>query len=165
MSESASKRAPGWARAGYTISTDPALLDVAKIHRYLSEQSYWAQGITRELVERSIKNSLCFGVYSDVSAPPQLVGFARAVTDYATFAYMADVFILPGYQGQGLGKWLVVAMLEHPELQSLRRWTLRTEDAHDLYRRFGFDTEQEPQKYMSYRPQQSNSAPTDFERR
>ena len=152
-------------KAGYTISTDPQLLDIPTIHHYLSEQSYWARGRSRELVERAIQYSLPFGVYTDDDGPPIQVGFARVVSDYATFAYLADVFILPDYQGQGLGKWLVETILNHPELQAVRRWALYTTDAHELYRQVGFDAEQEPQRSMCYRPQQSNSGSPGFERR
>lgn len=141
-----------YSRADCTISTDPDLLDIAMIHRYLSERSYWARGISRDRVERSIQYSLCFGVYSIESILPLQVGFARVITDYATLAYLADVFILPDYQGQGLGKWLVATILNHPELQEVRRWALYTKDAHELYRQFGFDAEQEPQRYMCCRP-------------
>jgi GNAT superfamily N-acetyltransferase len=142
-----------YAKTGYTISTDPDWLDISQIYRYLSEESYWARGRSRELVERSIRHSLCFGVYTAGSGLPKQVGFGRVVSDFATFAYLADVFILPEYQGQGLGKWLVATMLSHPDLQAVGRWTLYTNDAHQLYRRFGFDTEQDPRRYMSYRPQ------------
>jgi GNAT superfamily N-acetyltransferase len=93
---------------------------------------------------------LCFGVYAQDADRPSQFGFARVVTDYATFAYLADVFILPDYQGQGLGKWLVETMLNHQELQAVKRWTLYTSDAHELYRSFGFDAERDPERYMSY---------------
>lgn len=156
MSASSAISPEDYASAGYIISTDPQLLDLPAIHHYLSEQSYWAHGRSRELVERSIQYSLSFGVYTD-DASPQQVGFARVVSDYSTFAYLADVFILPEYQGQGLGKWLVVTMLSHPELQSVGRWTLYTNDAQELYRRFGFDTEKDPRRFMSYRPQKSKA--------
>lgn len=146
-----------YSKPGYTISNDPGLLDLAKIHHYLSEQSYWARGRSRELVERAIQYSLSFGVYTDDDESPIQVGFARVVSDYATFAYLADVFILPEYQGQGLGKWLVGTILSHPELQQVGRWTLYTNDAHELYRPFGFDAEQDPRRFMSYHPQQSKS--------
>lgn len=119
---------------GYTISTDAAKLDLAVIHQYLSRDSYWAQNIPLEVVERSIANSFCFGVYHN----SQQVGFARLVTDKATFAYLADVFILPEHRGKGLSKWLLTVMHSHPEMQGLRRWLLGTKDAHDLYKQFGW---------------------------
>lgn len=119
----------------YEISTDPARLDVALIHRWLSEQSYWAAGIPRDIIERGIANSINFGLYH---AKEGQVGFARVVSDRATFAYLADVFILDAHRGRGLSKRLMEAVLAHPELQGLRRWTLATRDAHGLYEQFGF---------------------------
>lgn len=116
------------------ISTDPARIDIEVVHRFLNT-SYWAQGRSLETVERSIRNSLCFGAY----CRNQLAGFARAVTDRATFAYLADVFVLPEFRGRGIGKQLVGAMLDHPDLKSLPLTLLRTRDAHGLYTRFGFE--------------------------
>jgi GNAT superfamily N-acetyltransferase len=119
----------------YEISTDPARLDLDSIHRFLSTEAYWSPGVAREVVERSIEHSVCFGVYRG----DEQVGFARVVTDRVTFAWLADVYILAEHRGQGLSKRLVAAILEHPELQGLRRWLLGTADAHGLYRRFGFE--------------------------
>jgi GNAT superfamily N-acetyltransferase len=121
-------------RGEYEIATDPARLDRALIHAFLSEHAYWSIGVPRAVVDRAIEHSLCFGLYR---AGGQ-VGFARVVTDRATFAYLGDVFVLPEARGQGLSKWLVDAILRHPELQGLRRWLLATRDAHGLYARFGF---------------------------
>jgi GNAT superfamily N-acetyltransferase len=118
----------------YEISTDRSRLDLGLIHRYLSEESYWARGVDRATVERSIENSLPFGVYRG----DDQVGFARAVTDKATFAWLADVFVVAEHRGQGLGKRLVERMLDHPDLKPMRRWMLGTADAHGLYSRFGF---------------------------
>jgi GNAT superfamily N-acetyltransferase len=118
----------------YFISTDPSLLSVDIIHHYLSKESYWAQKVPREVVETSIINSLCFGLYSK----KEQVGFARLVTDKATFAYLADVFILEQFRGKGLSKWLIEVVQSHPELQGLRRWMLGTRDAHGLYEQFGW---------------------------
>jgi len=115
------------------VSTDPARLDVGAIHTYLKD-SYWARGIPRQVVERSLRNSLGFGVYDGDA----LVGFARVVTDLATFAYIGDVFVLEAYRGRGLSKWLMECMVEHPDLKDLRRWHLATRDAHGLYAKFGF---------------------------
>lgn len=126
------------------ISTDLARLNIAMIVRFLSEESTWAVGIGRDVVERAIDNSLCFGGYLD----GRQVAFARVVTDYATFANMVDVFVLPDYRGHGHGKALVAAMMAHPSLQNLRRFTLATSDAHDLYRRFGFTTPSRPELLM-----------------
>ncbi|MGV3586538.1 MAG: GNAT family N-acetyltransferase [Adhaeribacter sp.] len=119
----------------FIISTDPAKLQVEVIHKYLSQESYWAENIPRAVVERAIANSLNFGLYV---APGEQIGFARIITDYATFAYLADVFVLPEYRGQGLSKWLMECIMTYPDLQNLRRFMLMTRDAHTLYTRFGF---------------------------
>jgi len=136
----------------YLISEDATKLDLDLIHKFLSEDSYWARGIPREVVARSIANSLCFGVYALGNANPdsdwRQVGFARVSTDRATFAYLADVFILPEHRGQGLSKRLMEAVLDHPDLQGLRRWMLATADAHELYRRFGFAELSHPDRFM-----------------
>ena len=136
----------------YLISEDATKLDLDLIHKFLSEDSYWARGIPREVVARSIANSLCFGVYALGNANPdsdwRQVGFARVSTDRATFAYLADVFILPEHRGQGLSKRLMEAVLAHPDLQGLRRWMLATADAHELYRRFGFAELSHPDRFM-----------------
>jgi GNAT superfamily N-acetyltransferase len=142
-----------WRRGEFTISTDPGRIDLDVVHGYLSE-SYWAPGIPRELVARSIANSLPFGIYHG----PAQVGFARVITDRATFAYLADVFVLEEERGRGLGKWLMEVIMAHPELQGLRRWMLATRDAHGLYRQHGFEEVANPQALMQilrinlYRP-------------
>jgi len=118
----------------YLLRTDPALRDTGVIHGYLSKESYWAQHIPRDIVERSISNSLCFGLYQN----GQQIGFARLVTDKATFAYLADVFILEAHRGKGLSKWMLELIQAHPDLQGLRRWMLGTRDAHGLYEQFGW---------------------------
>ena len=126
------------------ISTDLNRLDVTMIYRYLSEESSWAIGIGRDVVERSIDNSLCFGGYLD----GKQVAFARVISDYATFANLVDVFVLPEYRGRGYSKQLIQAVMDHPSLQRLRRFTLATFDAHDLYRRFGFTEPSRPELLM-----------------
>ncbi len=120
-------------RGNYTISNDPARLDLAVIHGFLSTGSYWAQNRPMKVVKRSIENSLNFGVYRN----DRQVGFARVVTDYATFAWLCDVFVLPEERGAGLGKWLVECVVSHPDIQPLRRLLLATRDAHELYRQYG----------------------------
>lgn len=120
----------------YSISTDRNRLDPDVVHRYLSGESYWAKGIPLETVKRSIDNSLCFGLYHN----KEQVGFARLVTDKATFAYLADVFIVEAHRGRGLSKWLVEVIHAHPDVQGLRRWLLGTRDAHGLYAQFGWTT-------------------------
>lgn len=117
----------------FSISTDKSKLDLSTIHHFL-RQSYWAKNIPLSVVQKSIENSLCFGIYDQ----DKQVGFARVITDYATFAYFSDVFILESYQGLGLGKWLIQSILEHPDLQGLRRWLLATKDAQEFYRQYGF---------------------------
>lgn len=134
-----------WKRGQFLISDDPGRLEVEVIHRYLSQESYWAQGRSREVVERSIANSLCLGVYED----GRQVGFARVVTDYATFAWLCDVFVLESGRGHGLGKWLVECVVSHPKLQGLRRVLLATRDAHGLYRDYGgFKPLANPERWM-----------------
>jgi GNAT superfamily N-acetyltransferase len=120
--------------ANYSISTNPALLQIELIHQYLAEESYWAKNIPLEVVKQSIEGSLCFGLYCDDAQ----IGFARLITDKATFAYLADVFILPTHRGKGLSKWLMQTIHAHPQLQGLRRWLLGTKDAHTLYEQFGW---------------------------
>jgi GNAT superfamily N-acetyltransferase len=121
-------------RDDYCISADPSLLDADVIYNYLSKESYWAQNIPKAVVEKSISNSLCFGLYHH----NKQIGFARLVTDKATFAYLADVFIREEYRKKGLSKWLMETIQAHPELQGLRRWMLGTRDAHGLYEQFGW---------------------------
>lgn len=133
-----------WRRDDYLISTDPDLLDIEFIHQFLSTNAYWALGRSLETVTRAIDNSLNFGLYKSDSQ----IGFARVVTDYATFAWLADVFVLPEHRGSGLGKWLVETVTSVEELKGLRRWLLATRDAHDLYRQFGFYNLSEPNRWM-----------------
>ena len=118
----------------YLISTDTSLLQTDVVYNYLNKESYWANGIPREVVEKSLQHSLCFGLYFN----DEQIGFARLVTDKATFAYLADVFVLPAHRGKGLSKWLMQTIHAHPELQNLRRWWLGTKDAHGLYEQFGW---------------------------
>jgi GNAT superfamily N-acetyltransferase len=132
-----------WRRAGYLISTDKERLNVELVHEFLKD-SYWASGIPEEVVRRSIENSLVFGVYTG----DEQVGFARVVTDYATFAYLADVFVLEAHRGRGLAKWMIEIITSHPRLQGLRRWMLATRDAHELYRRYGFAELERPEIFM-----------------
>lgn len=132
-----------WERGDFTISTDKSRLDVSVIHEFLTS-SYWAAGRSVATIQRSIKNSMPFGVYKS----DQQVGFARVITDYATFAWIADVFILDSFSGQGLGKWLMEVIISHPELQGFRRWVLATKDAHELYRKFGFTELKLPERWM-----------------
>lgn len=128
-----------------TISTDKSRLDRERIYRYLSEESYWAKGIPRDLVERSIEHSLCFGAYDENG---RQIGFARVVTDYAVFAYVGDVFVLEEARGSGVAKAIMQAVRSHPELQRLRRWHLLTYDAHGLYEQFGFRRLTKPERHM-----------------
>lgn len=138
-----------WHRDDYLISTDRADLDVALIHDYLSNSTYWATGRKIEVVQRSVANSLCFGLFkTNPEEGNQQVGFARVVTDYATFAWLADVFILDEHRGKGLGKWLSEVIISHPDLQGFRRWVLATKDAHELYRRVGFRELHRPDRWM-----------------
>lgn len=136
-----------WRRGDFVINTDRNLVDVEMVHRFLSEESYWAAGIPIDVVRRSIENALCFGVYKG----GRQVGFARVVTDYSTFAYIGDVFVLEEHRGQGLSKWMMSVVREHPDLQGLRRWMLATADAHGLYSQFGFRPLQHADRWMEIR--------------
>jgi GNAT superfamily N-acetyltransferase len=131
-------------RGSYEISTDPARLDLEALHAYLT-RSYWSPGIPREVVERAAANSLCFGLYH---AEQGQVGYARVVTDRASFAYLCDVYVLEAHRGQGLSKWLMQTLLDHPDLQGLRRFLLATKDAHGLYAQFGFTPLASPERMM-----------------
>ena len=133
-----------WQRNGFTITTDKNSLDVEFIHKFISTDSYWGKGRSLELIQRSIDNSLNFGVFQ----ADKQVGFARVVTDFATFAWIADVFIDEAFRGRHLGVWLMEVITNHPQLQGFRRWVLATRDAHELYRRFGFTEIDEPARLM-----------------
>lgn len=132
-----------WKRGEYVVSTDLRRLDLGAVHDFL-QGSYWARGVPLEVVERSVENSLCFGLYCG----DEQAGFARVVTDRATFAYLADVFVVGHHRGRGLGRWLVEVVLSHPELGGLRRWMLSTADAHGLYRGYGFRELGNPERLM-----------------
>jgi GNAT superfamily N-acetyltransferase len=132
-----------WRKDEYILSTDKAKIDVNAVHQFLSH-SYWAEGIPMDLVKRSIENSLCFGMYHQ----QKQIGFARVISDFATFAYLADVFITPEARGKGLSKWLMQTIIDHPYLQGLRRFTLATKDAHRLYAQFGFTLFDKPERWM-----------------
>jgi|HubBroStandDraft_4_1064222.scaffolds.fasta_scaffold57752_2 ribosomal protein S18 acetylase RimI-like enzyme len=158
-------------RGEFLISTDPARLDLDVIHGFLTN-CYWAKGVPREVVARSIEHALCFGVYDGNGACPRLakdagpfdklragngaptdgilaqVGFARVISDFASIAYVGDVFVLDSHRGRGLGKWLMEAITQHPALQGLRRWILTTRDAHGLYSQVGFTPVKFPERYM-----------------
>ena len=140
----------------FLISTDPARLDLDVIHNFLTN-CYWARGIPREVVERSIEHALCFGIYDGTTprlakgarhGAPVQVGFARVISDFATVAYVGDVFVLESHRGRGLSKWLMECITQHPALQNLRRWILTTHDAHGLYAQVGFTPVKAPERYM-----------------
>jgi len=133
-----------WKRGEFTISTDRNRLQIEAIHRFLSEESYWARERTKEQTITAIKNSLPFGVYKGENQ----IGFARVVTDYATFAYLGDVYILEEFRGRGLSKWLMEVIINYPDLQGFRRWILATKDAHTLYERYGFTALRFPERWM-----------------
>jgi len=138
-----------WQRDDYEVSDERGRLDLAAIHAFLANESYWAAGVPRSVVERAVENSLCFGLYKGDAQ----IGFARVVTDRATFGYLGDVFVARAHRGAGLGKWLVECLLSHPDLQGLRRLSLVTSDAHEVYRSFGFKPMADPTRYMEiHRP-------------
>ncbi len=129
------------------ISCERARIDVDVVHTYLCNESYWAAGISRDVVERSIAHSMPFGAFDGEA----MIGFARVITDRATYAYLADVFVLPSHRGRGVSKQLMATILAHPELQGLRRWSLITRDAHGLYAQFGFEPLDAPDRHMMKR--------------
>jgi GNAT superfamily N-acetyltransferase len=130
-------------RGEFLISTDPARLDLDVIHGFLTN-CYWAKGIPKDVVVRSIEHSLCFGIYDSSGVQ---VGFARVISDFATIAYLGDVFVLASHRGRGLSKWMMECIMQHPRLQGLRRWLLLTRDAHGLYTNFGFTPVKAPERY------------------
>jgi GNAT superfamily N-acetyltransferase len=137
-------------KKGFIVSTDKDLLDFDTIYNYLNEESYWAKGIPVETLKRAIENSVCFGIYQQ----NKQAGFARVITDKATFAYICDVFILSEYRKNGLSKWLVQNIVSYPEFKGLRRWSLATADAHGLYSQFGFTQISKPDRWMEiYQPE------------
>jgi GNAT superfamily N-acetyltransferase len=129
---------------GFSISTDKSLIDFETVYNYLANDSYWARGITAEMLKKAIGNSICFGIYLG----SKQAGFTRVVTDKATFAYICDVFILPDYRRLGLSKWLMQTIKQYPDFQGLRRWSLATADAHGLYKQFGFTAISRPDRWM-----------------
>jgi GNAT superfamily N-acetyltransferase len=132
----------------FSLTADRARIDVDAVHAFLS-RCFWAEGISKELVAKSIQHSLCFGVFDGHAQ----VGFARVVTDYSTYAYLCDVYVLDAYRGRGLGKWMMEFVMGHPDLQGLRRFQLVTRDAHGLYTRFGFRPPDHPERQMEiFRP-------------
>ena len=148
-------------RDHYLISTELGKVDFDMVHHFLTNDSYWVPGITRQTVERSLSHSLCFGVYDCSEIDEIQIGFARVITDFTSFAYLSDVFILARYRDQGLGKWFISCILAHTELQGLSKWMLNTKDAHGFYERFGFRLNSETHTYMVY--QQQNRAITNTE--
>jgi GNAT superfamily N-acetyltransferase len=156
MAIAQSEQTNEYRKGEFTISTDRGLLDLDIVHGFLTE-CYWAKGIRRDVVARSIENSLCFGVYAE----GKQVGFARVISDYATYAYIGDVFVLESFRGRGLGKWLMECIMQHSCLQELRRWSLVTGDAHGLYAQFSFVALKKPQTYMElHRPDVYNKPAT-----
>lgn len=135
-----------WRKGDYLISTDPNRLNIGLIHDFISKQSYWGQGRRIEIVQCALNNSLNFGIYKD----DEQLGFARVVTDYCTFAWLADVFVVEGHRGRGLSKWLLEVIINHPKLIIMRRWVLATKDAHGLYAQFGFEPLLQPERWMEW---------------
>ena len=136
-------------RGEFVISTSRERLNLDVVHRFLTN-CYWAKGVPRDVVVRSIEHALCFGIYDGEGMQ---VGFARVISDFATIAYVGDVFVLETHRGRGLGKWLMQCITEHPALRNLRRWILTTRDAHGLYSQFGFTPVKAPERFMElHRP-------------
>ncbi|MES2801772.1 MAG: GNAT family N-acetyltransferase [Bdellovibrionota bacterium] len=139
------KKIQSWKKDNFLISTDKSLLQIPKIHNFLSVDSYWSPGIPIEIVTRAIENSLCLGVYNENK---EQVGFARIVTDYAGFAWVCDIYIENNFRKLGLSKWLMSCVMAHPDLQNMRRICLATKDAHELYKKFGFEVTKTPQNWL-----------------
>ncbi|MEH7306352.1 GNAT family N-acetyltransferase [Neobacillus drentensis] len=140
-----------WINKGFSISTNKEYLDLTLIHTYLSQEAYWSKGIPKQIVKKAIENSpLCFGVYKGEVGKDVIeqVGFARVISDLATYAYLSDVFILPDYRKLGLSKWLMGIITNHSELQGVRRFMLATNDAHSLYNQYGFEQIDNPELFM-----------------
>ena len=137
------------------ISTDKERIDLEKVIHFLKEESYWAKSRTNEQIQKSIQNSFCFGLYEG----EEMVAFARVITDYPVFAYLADVFVDKNYRSKGYGKKLMDEIMHHPELQMIARWMLGTMDAHELYRPYGFSEVKEPHRWMEYMPKGSEIIP------
>jgi GNAT superfamily N-acetyltransferase len=135
-------------RGPFTLSTDAARLPLDDIHRWLADESYWARGIPRDVFVRSLEHALSFAIYEG----DRLVAYARVITDYATIAYLGDVFVREPWRGRGLATWLVEAIHRHPDLQGLRRWILLTRDAHGVYARAGWTPLEDPARWMELRP-------------
>ena len=142
-----------WKKNGFTVSTDRQKLDRDAIHRFLAE-SYWARGIPRDVVDRSIENSVCFGLYTE----EKMIGFARVISDAATFGYLSDVFVLPSHRGRGLATWFMEVVMGHPDFRGIRRWMLATADAHGLYRKVGFTELSRPERIMEKLLPEANGA-------
>jgi GNAT superfamily N-acetyltransferase len=132
----------------FIISTDKSQLNMGFIHDFLSKESYWAKNIPIETVQKCVDGSCCFGLYVKENSISKQIGFARVITDFATFGYLADVFIIETYRGKGLAKWLMEMIMKHPELQGLRGWLLATKDAHALYAQFGFSLLENTGRFM-----------------
>lgn len=139
------------AKNEFLISSDKCKLDVGAIHDYLSHESYWAKNIPIEIVKKSIEGSCCFGLFVKQDGSFKQIGFARVVSDCATFGYLADVFVIESYRGKGLSKWLMETIMNCPDLQGLRRWLLATKDAHGLYTQFGFSALDKPERIMGFK--------------
>jgi GNAT superfamily N-acetyltransferase len=138
-----------WRRDGYLVSTDAALIDVDLVHRFLSEESYWSRGVPLDVVRCSLEHSIVFGLHEERDGGRAQAGFARVITDRATMAYLADVFVLQPHRGLGLGVWLIDCVRAHPALQGLRVWLLATQDAHGLYEKHGFRALEHPERVMA----------------
>ncbi|MEM8600860.1 MAG: GNAT family N-acetyltransferase [Bacteroidota bacterium] len=137
-----------WTRDRFCVSTDPARFDVAALQAFLAAESYWKRGVPLRIVQRAAEASLCFGLYDERNGGQQ-IGGARCVTDTATFAYLADVYVLDAYRGRGLGQWLMGCILDHPGLQDVTRWLLTTQDAHAFYEQVGFERVPFPERFMA----------------
>ena len=137
-----------WKKDTFILSTDQTLLQVDRIHRFLSQEAYWCLNIPLEVVKKSIRNSLCFGLYSTSKSEPLQIGYARIISDFATFAWLCDVYVEKDWRGKALSKWMMECLISHPDLKGLRRICLATKDAHSLYLKYGFEVTKTPENWM-----------------
>ena len=138
----------GWKKEQFILTTDKSKLQIERMHRFLSQEAYWCLGIPLTVVKKAVDGSLCFGLYDDAKKEAPQIGYARIVSDKATFAWLCDVYIEKEYRGQGLSKWLMECLISHPELKDLRRICLATKDAHELYKKYGFEVTQTPGNWL-----------------
>ncbi len=137
-----------WKKETFILSTDKTLLQIDRIHRFLSQEAYWSFNIPLDVLKKSIENSLCFGLYSQSENEALQIGYARIISDFATFAWLCDVYVEKDWRGKSLSKWIMECLVSHPDMKGLRRFCLATKDAHSLYSKYGFEITKTPENWM-----------------